>query len=1135
MPQCNAGDWLQGPFWPAPVQVLSIHPRTAYDIVTVQAAPPARAARYILTPIDWQQVQCITRAPHREITFEAAAARFRLGIQAHRLRLAHALDPYAALNASRVDPLPHQFEAVYQHLLARPVIRALLAHDAGAGKTIMAGLVIKELQRRQGVHRVLIVAPAGLTSQWQRELRTKFGLDFTIVSRAYMKQEQLYSLDVWRETDTAITSLAFARQPAMRQVLEGAEWDLVVVDEAHYLAAYAQPNGAVRKTQAYKLGEILAHHTTHFLLMTATPHKGDPANYRLLINLIDPQWGEAARYASAANPVVLRRTKEEMCQPDGTPLYPERVVETLTYSLSPSEGDFLEQVQKFIQKHYAAAQQANQAAAAFALVTLERRLASSTYALGESLRRMHAQIAARLAEKTAPRGTAEPALDWADWEELREGDRWTHERRAEEAVAGLFTRRQLRRELPQLESLIARAAELMQHGRQEKITALRAACRLWVRERGERLIIFTEFKDTLDYLQQRLTEWGYTTTQIHGGMTMLARRQAEKALWRGTAPILLATEAAGEGINLQCCRVMINFDIPWNPCRLEQRMGRIHRYGQRAAKVHIFNLIATNTMEDAVKAAILQKMELMRRDLGDRVFNVLGETLWGAELRRTLERIALGDRTAQAEALALVDRAEVATRAAITAERRAAAAPPLDMAEFRRQRATLRAHRLSPETAEQFFRRAVPFTGGGLREFVVTPPNAPPRPAFEVTLPPELAAKQGRKLTGSFWAEICSDDDTEEDAVLFIAPGQWFFEWLLDRVITMCAPDLARGAVFFDLHATAPAPYLIWFVRSDLRDGLNRPAADLLTAVQHRADAEQVTPLPTEILEAFETGEGLETPEVPDAVMRVQPMLRGQSAVVDQCVQQVFLAELTTQRARRRATVAHDRQFLAQGLRALIDHWNTAALEAFSAADVAAGNALTDRGAAVQARLQTIQQELDHAAELLLGAPEVLGVALVLPAPLEIAAPDANDERRAALRQDPAVEAAAMQQVMAYEISQGRHPRDVHQGQSWDIESDDDAGVPVRYIEVKGRGPATAQMVSLTTPEWAAARRLGAAHWLYIVRLGDGLMWLIQNPYAKLQPRELRRWLVRVSAVAAQAEVVKLPAASGRRTVDGDV
>ncbi|MBN2390635.1 MAG: DUF3883 domain-containing protein [Anaerolineae bacterium] len=1137
--QLHPGDWIAGPFWEGPVRVVVYATRAGYDQVTVALAD-GTTRTYALTPDDLAHVTRVTPADRRALTFTGDPARFRLAVQAQRLRLAHALDPYAALNASRIDPLPHQFEAVYEHLLARPVVRALLAHDAGAGKTVMAGMVIKELQRRQGAHRVLIVAPAGLTVQWRRELLTKFALDFPIVDRDFIRERRSDDLLVWRETDWAITSVDFARQIGLRQALESVEWDLVIVDEAHKMAAYRRPNDTIRKTQAYELGETLTRHTTHFLLMTATPHKGDPENYRLLVRLIDPQWGDAAAYAERANPLVLRRTKEEMCKADGSPLYPERLVEPQHYKISREEGALFEAVSAYAKQRYAKAQTASQSAK-FALLTLERRLASSPYALRESLARMRAQVQARLEGAQQILTSDHDGEDWAEWEDLTERDRWERETRAEVAAAALVTRRQARTELRQLDDFITRADALIAQEKQAKLVALKQACDVWAGKQGEQLIIFTEFKDTLDYLVGCLEAWGYTTTQIHGGMAQPERRKAERVFWDNAAQILVATEAAGEGINLQCCSVMINYDIPWNPCRLEQRMGRIHRYGQKAAEVHIFNLIAKNTLEGEVQDALLTKLEAMRKDLGDKVFNVVGEALWGDDLRRALERIALGERAGVDEAKRLIEQAEADARRAQADESRATITTmPLDVADFRRKQATFAAHRLSPEEAEKFFCQAVPFVGGTLEPFEVVK-DVQSYPAFEVTLSPDFptaganlrhsagAGLRPRPLRVSFWPAACSDDDAPDGAhkaaVLFIAPGHWLFEALLERVIAECAPDVAAGAVFLDVQPASASPYLVWFVRATIRDGLDRRTGDLLAAMQHRADQEQAAALPTEILDAFEPRMGHEyTNEAGEdvALRQGQAMLGAQQEIVDACVMNQFLPALTGQRAQQQAAFTRDRQFLTTGLDALASALNDQALDAYGEGDADAGERLADQAAAAQERKHTMLKALDLARQSLLTAPEVLGVALVLPAPLEVViAPEVVDEESGIttvpMHRDPVVEAAAMQAALAYETRENRHPRDVHQGNSWDIESYDAQGNLLRYIEVKGRGPEDADVVTLTEPEWEAARRLGDRHWLYIVRLGDGQMWTIQNSYTKLQPKELKHWMVKIEDAAIQA------------------
>lgn len=1122
--QIQPGDWIRGPFWQTAVQVVSVQSRTEKHItLTVHAIGQNQSRAYIVPVQDLEKIEQEIPADRRRITFDGNAARFRLGLEAHRLRLAHSIDPYAALNASRIDPLPHQFEAVYQHLLARPVVRALLAHDAGAGKTIMAGMLLKELKRRQGIKRVLIVAPAGLTLQWRRELLTKFGEHFEIVDRDFIRKSRLDRLDVWRKTDFVITSVAYARQPIMRQALESVEWDMVIVDEAHNMAAYKRPNGSIRRTHAYELGEVLSRHSLHFLLMTATPHKGDPDNYRLLLNLVDAQWGEAATYSPDANPIVLRRTKEEMRNANGEPLYPERIVETIPYNLSHQEGELLEQIQKFIRERYSKAKSTNQQSAVFALITLERRLASSPYAMRESLQRMRNGVEERLKNVRRQLVTDNnQGEDWSEWEDLSEQDRWKLEQAAETAVSNIADPRKLKEELRQIDMLITKSESIMQHGEQEKIVELRKACQHWVKDQDEQMIIFTEFKDTLDNLVMCLHEWGYTTTEIHGGKNVVERRQSEREFWDGDAQILVATEAAGEGINLQCCRTMINFDLPWNPCRLEQRMGRIHRYGQEADQVFIFNLLAQNSIEDEVKEAIIKKQKQMKEDLGDKVFDVVGQVLWGSELRDILERIAIGDVTARQDALDLIEHAETAVNDAWQAETHATAMnAPIDIHTFQRERAAFEANRLSPEVAESFFREAIPFAGGTLKEDLVTGTNGRSYPVFSITLPPDFdGPMRQRKLRFSFWSPVCADDDTAANAIYFIAPGHWLLEGLIEHVLTLCQPALNKGALYFDINPEGDTPYLVWFVQTHIRDGLDRRVGDLLAAVRHQADEEKVTPLPTEILNGFDQVAGHDTA---DSLRQVKPMLEGQDEVVNQCVDDLFLPQLEEKRQKQADMLARDRQFLSDGLTNLTDHLTQAAFDAYGEGNEEEGDQLTNNSYAAEKRLAELSKEMDLAEQLILVSPDVLGVALVLPAPVEIAVPKPGGKTGTiSMRRDPEVELAAMKIVAAYEERQGRHPRDVSQGKSWDIESDDSNKVPIRFIEVKGRGPKEANEVMITEPEWQAARRLGDKHWLYIVRLGDGMMWMIQNPYTKLKPKELKRWLVRVPDAVPHAQTVVL-------------
>jgi hypothetical protein len=470
--------------------------------------------------------------------------------------------------------------------------------------------------------------------------------------------------------------------------------------------------------------------------------------------------------------------------------------------------------------------------------------------------------------------------------------------------------------------------------------------------------------------------------------------------------------------------------------------------------------------------------------------------------------VALGDDNAVEQAKQVIAASEQPIRTAIDSERKiAATSEPIDIAGFQQNQAQFKAYRLSPEDAEDFLRAAIPFVGGTLREFSVRSEKGA-RAAFDVAFPADFGKGKNRRRRVSFWPEACSDDDSDPEAVLFIAPGSTLFERLVERVLQTCRADLAQGAAYFDIHPDSNSPYLVWFIHTFLRDGLDHPSGELLTALRHRADRETVEPLPTEILNGFDFGAGHELME---GVLRVKPMLAGQREVVDQCVQAVFLPDLVTRRKHHQETIFKDRRFLEDGLDRLIDFLNDASMDAYSTGQEEEGDRLNDQMNAARQRLDRLCEAMTNAGSLAMLEPEVLGVALVIPAPI-LALPDGSspEQRTAALsmRRDPEVEKAAMKIVMNLELEQGRYPKDVSQGKSWDIESCDAAGKILRYIEVKGRGPGEASEVWLTDPEWEAARRLGDQHWLYIIRLEDNMKWMIQNPYQKLRPKELKRWVV---------------------------
>ena len=586
----------------------------------------------------------------------ADAEKLRLLVESARIRLAYAHDRQFAVSLSGIRTLPHQIEAVYMKMLPQPRLRFLLADDPGAGKTIMAGLLLKEMKLREAIERILILCPAPLTIQWQDELLRWFGEPFEIIFSA-VDQQQL--VNPWQRATQVIASLDYAKQDDVRERVWQQRWDLVIIDEAHKCSAYTKRSSGrgdeVEKTRRYQLAERLAADADHLLLLTATPHHGDDDRFSHFVRLIDPDlFPEPTRVGERAGeirrdilslgencPWALRRLKEDLRDIDGQRLFPDRHAHTVTFRLNHEEFDLYKAVTAYINEFLPQASGRKKQSVALARTVLQRRLASSTQAIAESIRRRFekqeglleeleslspAQRAKRLAQIQGRLTDAEQ-----DEDDLDDAER--------DLLTDEFTTAveldQLRAEIAALRDLLAQARRVRDHATDSKLTALRDCLAKAefneLKDGRGRLLIFTEHRDTLNHLLDHLTRWGYSTCQIHGGMNPHERKRAQED-FRTSRQVCVATEAAGEGINLQFCRLMINYDLPWNPTRLEQRLGRIHRIGQDR-DVHAFNFVASESeegqpiIEGRILERLLHKMEQMRNALADRVFDVIGEVL----------------------------------------------------------------------------------------------------------------------------------------------------------------------------------------------------------------------------------------------------------------------------------------------------------------------------------------------------------------------------------------------------------------------------------------------------------------------------------------------------------------------------
>jgi len=497
------------------------------------------------------------------------------------MRLAYAFDPHYAISVTQVDLLPHQVDAVYRHILPMPRIRFLLADDPGLGKTIMAGLVMKELKVRGLVKRTLLIVPAHLQDQWQREMMDWFREDFVILRRELLNN--LYAADFFERNPQVLVSMDFARQEDVRELLARQRWDLVIVDEAHKLSAtrYGQK---VYKTKRYQLGEAIAPKTTHLLFLTATPHKGDDEAYFLLLNLLEPHlFANSAQLKAAARsgglPFVLRRTKEQVVDLQGRKLFRRREVKTLGVSLTEAERRLYDAVTDYVRRWYATVADKRDRRSrnvALALTVLQRRLSSSLFAVRESLRRRRSKLQALLNEWER-RQQEEDLPEWDEdaLQDLTEmtAREWESFQERLEGTTAARTPDELREEIQELDELIRLALDAERAGEEAKIRELRRVVEEHLRYHpDEKLLVFTEFKDTLTALERRFNEWGFACAVIHGQMS-LQERIAQERRFRDEVQVMVATDAAGEGVNLQFCRLMVNYDLPWNPQPLGAKDG----------------------------------------------------------------------------------------------------------------------------------------------------------------------------------------------------------------------------------------------------------------------------------------------------------------------------------------------------------------------------------------------------------------------------------------------------------------------------------------------------------------------------------------------------------------------------------
>jgi len=1021
---------------------------------------------------DLQQVEVMKTSD-----FGADPGEFFTGLEAYRLRNASLFDSYLAVNTSRIDPLPFQLEAVYVHALRMPHMRFMIADDPGAGKTIMAGMIIRELRMRGAARRVLIVTPGHLKTQWQREMLEKFQENFTIVDRAYMKSRQ--GENPWMVENSYITSIDFAKQDDVMSSLSSTRWDLVIVDEAHKMSARVRSEKKTEVTMRYKVGRILSQNSDHMLLLTATPHSGDPDAFRLLLDLLKPGFFANPELIQEArkkrdNPLFIRRVKEELRDFEGRPIFPKRYTHTHSFNLSNDEMRLYNRMSRYITEQYNRAISNDRRAHAFAMMLLQRRMASSIYAAMKSLKRKRSRCL-QLMEDLGSVKEVDVPLDYSDLEERRI---WEIERILEGSTLA-YSMQELEAEIMILEEMIVEAESLLESGTETKLMELR---RILEEVGDEKVLIFSESRDTVDYLLDKIESWGYTVCTIHGEMSMDERIAAEDD-FRRNKQVMVATEAAGEGINLQFCHIMVNYDIPWNPNRLEQRMGRIHRYKQKR-DVHIYNLVAGNTREGMVMMRLLEKLESIRRDIGsDKVYDVIGEIYTEREISRILEETLRGELSDERLDETLEPPEEV-----LEMIRDEPLAVSVDYNRMKKMQRIMRERKLAPEYVEEFFRKAFDILGWSYHER---------RGIYRIKTPRELSRIWDDDLRRNYgelrreYRNLTFNPSSDENE--FISFGHPLLEATIRYTWKRFSDALLRGSTFRD--PTGRYRGTVWFYRGVVTDGRNERAGEKVFAVHD--SGEEVSEVSPMILWDL-------VPDSHQVEAEVSP--ERAEALATELVMK-YREELKEERERKARI---KRKYGLRSIEYLIDVSNEKLLEYYDRLD--AGE---DMGIAIRNEEERLDEYRHRKAELereimmektlTSSPPELIGV-------IHVDAPEVHGRDE--------IEMIGMKKTMEYERSNGRTPEDVSsENLGFDVRSTSES--EVRYIEVKARSGR--DVIELTQNEWLKAKRFRDDYWLYVVYNAstDPELVIIRDPYGNLKPvkKEEVRYILPVQEIS-KGEIV---------------
>ncbi|MCT1464020.1 helicase-related protein [Corynebacterium sanguinis] len=1059
-------------------------------------------------------------------TFTADAADFRLAAEALRINYAGLYDPMAAVHSSAVDPLPHQIRAVYGELLPRIPLRFLLADDPGAGKTIMAGLYLKELLLRSALKRALIIAPGGLVDQWCAELEEKFGLRFDVFDPAMVHQHG------WPDTHPFL--VAKMDQVARREDLVGAvaqvDWDVVVVDEAHRMSAhYSSWAGGVKATRRFELGRALVSSASNALLMTATPHAGKEEDFQLFMSLLDPDRFEgefrSGVHTTDTEGLMRRMVKEDLLTFEGKPLFPERRAYTVVYDLTDAERALYDDVTDYVRTQMGRAERIKDRkrgnAVGFALMVLQRRLASSPEAIVLSLKRRRDRLdeRARLLEQGYLDPVVDPRLSEDDVERLSSYDEEYSAAEVEDveqevldAATASQTVEELRAEIAALDALVAQAQSVRNAEEDSKWVQLRSI--LNTRVLGtptadgapRKLIVFTEHRDTLDYLNRRITALlgsQDAVVAIHGGVARKERTRIQEEFTRNpNVVVLVATDAAGEGLNLQRAHLMVNYDLPWNPNRIEQRFGRIHRIGQREV-CHLWNLVAGGTREGDVFAALLGKIEVMGQAYNGSLFNVLGngDAFENESLKDLLVMaIRYGDDPATRRRMNEVIDAGITHGLRELVEETALDHDTLgeaDVAEIKRAMEVARERKLQPGAIDAFVRSALERFGGGIFERE--------QGRYEVTHVPAAVCARAQAAGGAvarsyervaFSPQRVSVEGAPEAVLL--APGHPLLDALVNHTIEQLSDTLTTGTVLVDRRDNPVAvPHLVYIVEQTIHT-----AGAETDVVSHHFDYVVIPADPQETDVPVETGsspahlsfDAASEEEYAYALangLTKKPAAEVTVTALREAYEDGALPRLGELARRRNAELDRTAQQVRERLTAESNRWYSQAMrlagDGGKRDEEISEAAARRKGEELQERLGQRLADIERQRRLVAAPGVIRGVALVLPPGIAGPRKEDKDPDTFAISTEES-ERRGVDLTMAAERALGRTPEEMpHNNKGFDIRSTDANG-DVYFIEVKARTRG-AELFTVTVSEIQFAQNQGEdnRHILSLVSLSpDG-------------------------------------------------